>query len=66
MKAFCDTNILNYAFSSMDAEKSDRVNSVLFNQPSMISTQVINEFIINVGLKNLRCLSHSYKKRSLN
>jgi len=65
MKAFCDTNILIYAYSSTEAEKSDRVNSVLFNQPSMISTQVINEFI-NVGLKNLRCLSHNYKKRSLN
>ena len=52
MKAFCDTNILIYAYSSSEREKADKANTVLFSQPTIISTQVINEFV-NVGLKKL-------------
>jgi predicted nucleic acid-binding protein len=52
MKAFCDTNVLIYAYSSSEREKADRANTVLFSQPTIISTQVINEFV-NVGLKKL-------------
>ncbi|UQB42496.1 PIN domain-containing protein [Thiomicrospira microaerophila] len=63
MKAFCDTNILIYAYSSTEAEKAERANSVLFSQPSMISTQVINEFI-NVGLKKL-ALSESQLQKAI-
>jgi predicted nucleic acid-binding protein len=50
MKAFCDTNILIYAYSSTEKLKAEIANEVLFRQTVVISTQVINEFI-NVGLK---------------
>lgn len=45
MKVFCDTNILIYAYSASDCDKSAVANRVIFAQPTFISTQVINEFI---------------------
>jgi len=60
MKAFCDTNILIYAYSSTEKLKAEIANEVLFRQTVVISTQVINEFI-NVGLKKLKLTENQLK-----
>ncbi len=43
-KKFIDTNILIYAYSSDELEKSQIANTVLFADHTLISLQVINEF----------------------
>ena len=53
MKAFCDTNVLVYAYSITEPIKAEQANRALFAQPTVISTQVINEFV-NVGLRKLK------------
>jgi len=53
MRAFCDTNVLIYAYSISEPLKAETANSVLFAQPTTISTQVVNEFV-NTCLKKLQ------------
>ncbi len=53
MRAFCDTNVLIYAYSVSEPLKAETANSVLFAQPTTISTQVVNEFV-NTCLKKLQ------------
>jgi predicted nucleic acid-binding protein len=53
MRVFCDTNVLIYAYSVTEPLKADIANRVLFEQQSIISTQVINEFI-NTCYKKLK------------
>lgn len=50
---FLDTNVVIYAYSNTEIEKSSRANELLFNERSIISTQVINEFS-NVCLRKFR------------
>ena len=50
VKAFIDTNILIYAFSSDDKEKRDIALSALDDCSTVISIQVIKEFI-NIFIK---------------
>jgi len=52
-KHFIDTNVLIYAYSSDEPEKSQRANEVLFADNTMISLQVINEFS-NTCLRKLK------------
>ena len=53
MRIFCDTNVLIYAYSITEPLKADITNRVLFEQHTIISTQVINEFV-NTCYKKLR------------
>ncbi|MBU2569381.1 MAG: PIN domain-containing protein [Gammaproteobacteria bacterium] len=50
---FLDTNVVIYAYSNTEIEKSNRANELLFNDHSIISTQVVNEFS-NVCLRKFR------------
>jgi predicted nucleic acid-binding protein len=52
-KHFLDTNILIYAYSNSELTKADRANGLIFEESSLISIQVINEFA-NICLKKLR------------
>jgi predicted nucleic acid-binding protein len=52
-KYFLDTNILIYAYSYSETHKADTANDLIFEGDSLISLQVINEFV-NVCLKKLR------------
>ena len=53
MRVFCDTNVLIYAYSITEPLKADVANRVLFEQHTIISTQVINEFV-NTCYRKLR------------
>jgi len=50
---FLDTNVVIYAYSNTEIKKSNRANELLFNDHSIISTQVVNEFS-NVCLRKFR------------
>lgn len=50
---FLDTNIIIYAYSNSELHKADKANVLLFEETSLISLQVINEFS-NICLKKLR------------
>ena len=50
---FLDTNILIYAYSNSEPQKADIANTLLFENVSLISLQVINEFS-NICLKKLK------------
>lgn len=52
-KHFLDTNIIIYAYSNSELHKADKANALLFEETSLISLQVINEFS-NICLKKLR------------
>lgn len=52
-KHFLDTNILIYAYSNNELTKADKANALIFEEYSLISLQVINEFA-NICLKKLR------------
>lgn len=52
VKYFLDTNILIYAYSNSEPRKADIANTLLFEDDSLISLQVINEFS-NICLKKL-------------
>ncbi|MGZ8918610.1 MAG: PIN domain-containing protein [Methylobacter sp.] len=52
-KYFLDTNIILYAYSNSEPLKADKANALIFEGESIISLQVINEFV-NVCLKKLR------------
>jgi len=62
-KIFIDTNILIYAYSETEREKKERVLSLLENEITCLSTQVINEFIwvmhgkFNVDIKSLKLIT---------
>ena len=56
-KAFFDTNILIYLYSSDDTDKRDIVIKYLKNTNAVISTQVINE-LCNVLLKKVGLSTH--------
>ena len=53
MRVFCDTNVLIYAYSVTELQKAEIANRVLFEQHTIISTQVINEFV-NTCFRKLR------------
>jgi len=52
-KHFLDTNIIIYAYSNSESHKADKANALIFEESSLISLQVINEFS-NICLKKLR------------
>lgn len=51
-KHFIDTNVLIYAYSNDEPEKSQQANEVIFADNTLISLQVINEFS-NICLRKL-------------
>jgi len=52
-KHFIDTNVLIYAYSNDEPEKSQKANEVIFADNTLISLQVINEFS-NTCLRKLK------------
>jgi predicted nucleic acid-binding protein len=50
-KFFLDTNIVIYA-SNSELNKADKANTLIFEEPLLISLQVINE-VSNICLKKL-------------
>ena len=64
MRAFCDTNVLIYAYSVSEPLKAETANGVLFAQPTTISTQVVNEFV-NTCLKKLQLHDEVVKQADL-
>ena len=52
-KHFLDTNIIIYAYSNSESHKADKANALIFEESSLISLQVINEFS-NICLKKIR------------
>ena len=52
-KHFLDTNIIIYTYSNSELHKADKANALIFEESSLISLQVINEFS-NICLKKLR------------
>lgn len=61
MRVFSDTNMLIYAYSITEPLKADIANRVLFEQHTIISTQVINEFV-NICYKKLRLADEQVKQ----
>ncbi len=61
MRVFCDTNVLIYAYSVTELLKADIANRVLFEQHTIISTQVINEFV-NTSFRKLRLPDEQVKQ----
>ena len=55
---FLDTNVVIYAYSNTEIEKSNRANELLFDEHSIISTQVVNEFS-SVCLRKFRQPEHT-------
>jgi predicted nucleic acid-binding protein len=52
-KHFIDTNVLIYAYSNDEPEKSQKANEAIFADNTLISLQVINEFS-NTCLRKLK------------